>query len=272
MVILAVLVVFLFPRWVWDFIRVVGGEVVAEVRGWRFDVVSPRFVARPSISDVTSPCLVKRDVWLRKVARVRVDSVVFVLGRVVHEVFLYPFRYVNESLWDIVRGFDRFLNSLNSSVKKYRDVFYKLFRKALAFALYSSEEGIPISVEPMIPAAAIGLSDYVKPDLMVGFIPVDIALAPSNDKGFERKELALAGYALAIEAWTGHPVDYGVAIYVNLGDASLNWKVIRIDDSLRRVFLETRDRVAMILEHPEEPPQPADQCPQTCPYFEVCRR
>jgi CRISPR-associated protein Csa1 len=125
----------------------------------------------------------------------------------------------------------------------------------------------------MIPAAAIGLSDYVKPDLMVGFIPVDIALAPSFDRGFERKELALAGYALAIEAWTGHPVDYGVAIYVNLnGESMLSWRVVRIDDSLRRAFLDTRDRVAMILEHPEEPPQPPDQCPQTCPYFEVCRR
>jgi CRISPR-associated protein Csa1 len=52
----------------------------------------------------------------------------------------------------------------------------------------------------------------------------------------------------------------------------LSWRVVRIDDSLRRAFLDARDRVAMILEHLEEPPQPLDQCPQACPYFEVCRR
>jgi hypothetical protein len=32
------------PRWVWDFVRVIGGKVIAEVRGWRFDVVGPRFL------------------------------------------------------------------------------------------------------------------------------------------------------------------------------------------------------------------------------------
>lgn len=136
---------------------------------------------------MTSPCLVKRGVWLRRVARARVDGDVFVLGRTVHEVFLYPFRHVSESLWDIVRGFDRLLSSFDSSLKRFRDGFQKLFGKALALALYSYEKGAPISVEPMIPVATIGLSDYVKLDLMVGFISVDVALAPSFDRGFERR-------------------------------------------------------------------------------------
>jgi len=264
----------LFPRWVWDFVRVVGGEVVAEVRGWRFDVVGGRFFARPSISDVTSPCPVKRDVWLRKVLRVRVDGGVFVLGRVVHEVFLYPFKHYRDSLWDLAKNFDSILNSFGSLCKVYKNRLYELFKAALGLALYSAEEGIPISVEPTIPAASIGLSDYVRPDLLVGFIPVDIALMPnSRSDGFERKELALAGYALAVESWTGHPVDYGVAVYVNLGEGPLlNWRIVRVDDSLRRAFLEARDRVAMVLEHPDDPPQPADSCPRSCPYFEVCRR
>jgi CRISPR-associated protein Csa1 len=181
------LVVFPCPLGGFGIVKVIGGEVIAEVRGWRFDVVDPRFFARPSISDVTSPCLVKRGVWLRRVARARVDGGVFVLGRAVHEVFLYPFRHVNESLWDIVRGFDRLLSSFDSSLRGFRDGFQKLFRKALALALYSYEKGVPISVEPMIPAAIIGLSDYVKPDLMVGFISVDIASTPSFGRGFKRK-------------------------------------------------------------------------------------
>jgi hypothetical protein len=34
----------------------------------------------------------------------------------------------------------------------------------------------------------------------------------------------------------------------------LSWRVVRIDDSLRRAFLDARDRVVMILEHLEELP------------------
>jgi CRISPR-associated protein Csa1 len=40
----------------------------------------------------------------------------------------------------------------------------------------------------------------------------------------------------------------------------LGWRVVRIDDSLKRAFLDARDRIALILEHPEEPPQSPDQC------------
>lgn len=261
----------MFPRWVWDYIRVVGGDDVVDVRGWRFDVVGPRFLARPSVSDVSSPCPVKRDVWLRRVARVRVDSGLFSFGRAVHDVFLYPFRFRDSDIGFVVRGFERLLHGFNGFLRDYREFFRRLFRKALALALYSYEDGVPISVEPTIPAAALGLSDFVKPDLMVGFIPVDIALAPSSDRGFERKEIALAGYALAIEAWTGHPINYAVALYISVRDQEpvLSWRVIRVDDSLRRLFLETRDRVAMMLEHGEEP-KPSGQCVPGCPYAEFC--
>ncbi|MDK6029401.1 type I-A CRISPR-associated protein Cas4/Csa1 [Ignisphaera sp. 4213-co] len=262
----------MLPRWIWDFVKVVGGDVVADVRGWRFDVVGPRFLARPSISDVTSPCPEKRDVWIRRVMRMKIDSDLFVLGRAVHEVFLYPFRRRYDSLWDVLRGFEKLLASFDPLAKRYKEQFVKLFRKSFAFALYSVEEGIPISVEPMIPAASIGLSDFVKPDLLVGFLPVDISLA-SNEKNFERKELALTGYALAIESWIGHPIDFGVAIYVNLfTEPMLTWRIIRVDDSLRRTFLEMRDKVAMILEHPDEPPPVSSNCPQSCPYIEVCKK
>lgn len=261
----------MFPRWVWDYVRSVGGETVAEVRGWRLDVVGPRFVARPSVSDVSSPCSTKRDVWLRRVLRVRVDSGVFALGRAIHDVFLHPFRYRDWDVLDIVRGFERLIHDFDPQLRSYRNFFRRLFRKALTLAMYSLEDGIPISVEPMIPGAAIGLSDFVKPDLLVGFIPVDISLAPGNEKGFERKEIALTGYALAVEAWIGHPVDFAVALYIGVsnGDPTLNWRIIRIDDTLRRTFLETRDRVAMIIEHGEEP-SIGDYCSMGCPYTIFC--
>jgi len=262
----------LFPRWVWDYIRSVGGEVVAEVRGWRFDVVGSRFLARPSVSDASSPCPSKRDVWLRRVVRVRVDGGVFTLGRAVHDVFLYPFRYRDRDVLDVVKGFERLTHGFDPQLRGYRDFFRKLFRRALTLAMYSLEDSIPISVEPMVPGAAIGLSDFVKPDLLVGFIPVDISLASGGEKSFERKEIALSGYALAIESWIGHPVDFAVALYIGIvnGDPTLSWRIIRIDDVLRRSFLEARDRVAMIIEHGEEPS--TDGCSNTaCPYAIFCR-
>ena len=265
-------VVVVFPRWVWDYVRSVGGEVVADVRGWRFDVVGSRFLARPSISDVSSPCPSKRDVWLRRVVRVRVDGGVFVFGRAVHDVFLYPFRFRDRDVVDIVRGFEKMFHGFDPMLRGYRSFFRKLFRKALSLAMYSNEDGVPISVEPMIPGAAIGLSDFVKPDLLVGFLPVDISLASVSERVFERKEIALAGYALAIESWIGHPVDFAVALYIGIVDGDnpvLSWRIVRIDDNLRRAFLEARDRVAMILEHGEEPPIP-DNCYSSCPYSVFC--
>jgi CRISPR-associated protein Csa1 len=89
----------------------------------------------------------------------------------------------------------------------------------------------------MIPATAIGLSDYVKPDLMVGFISVDVALAPSFDRGFGRKGARISRLCTGYKAWTGHSVDYGVAIYINLnGESMLGWRVARIDDMFEKGF------------------------------------
>lgn len=258
------------PRWVWDFVRATAGDGgFAEVRGWKFDVVGARFCARPSISDVCSPCLTKRDVYLRKVLRISVDSEVFELGRAVHEVFLLPFRLRGRDIEFVYRSFRDLVRRCFPRLRSCWGLLEKVFRKALALSLIAEEEQLPVSVEPRIPGGVVGLSDFVKPDLMLGFMPIDITL---SGHGMERKELALAGYALVIEAWTGHPVDVGIIIAVQLnGDARLLWRVVRISDSLRRKFLEARDEVARILEYGEDPGKPS-HCPQSCPYREVCWR
>ncbi len=259
----------MLPRWVWDFIRATSGDGgYAEVRGWRFDIVGARYYSRPSVSDVTSPCPTKRDVYLRKVFRIRVDSKILNLGRALHDVFLYPFRYRGEDIEKLVHGVKQVLKQYRD-LRQYWRLLEKVFRKALTLSLIAEEEQIPVSVEPCIPAGSIGLSDFVRPDLMVGFIPIDVTLSLGNH-GLERKELALAGYALAIEAWTGHPVDVGVVIgiYMN-SDIRFVWRVVRIDDTLRRRFLEIRDEVARILDYGEDPGRPST-CPSICPYREVC--
>jgi CRISPR-associated protein Csa1 len=260
-----------FPRWVWDYIRATSEDGgYAELRGWKFELTGPKYYSRPSVSDVTSPCPTKRDVYLRRVLRLNVSSPVLELGRVVHEVFLLPFRHRGRDVGELLRLFRRTVRGYEG-LQGYRGYLEEVFWKALTLSLISEEEQIPISVEPHIPGGSIGLSDFVKPDLMVGFIPVDLTLA-FRGHSFERKELALAGYALAIEAWTGHPVDVGVIIGVSFNaGVRFMWKVVRIGDSLRRRFLEARDEVARMLDQREDPGLPPS-CPHSCPFREVCMK
>ena len=151
-----------------------------------------------------------------------------------------------------------------------RDRFlWRVYDLGAILALQARVDGdIPLRVEPPIPGAAVGLSDTVRPDMLVGFIPVEVtAAAPGSTYG-ARKELQLAGYALAVEAWTGVPVDYGVVVYVGRrGDTPhLDWKVVVIDDPLRRSFLRERDEVAMIVENRVDPGVAESGCPPWCPY------
>ncbi len=257
-----------FPRWVWDYIRSSSGEgVYAEVRGWRSELVAPRYRARPSISDVTDPCPTRRSVWLRRVAGVKPSETSAVrLGRIIHALLLEPFRARHASLEALTRAFDRIMREYGVG-EELVEGLRGLYEQAVVLAKASIYDGIPVAVEPRIPGAPVGLSNVVKPDLLVGFIPVEVVYG----NGVERKKLALAGYALAIEATLGHPVDFGVVVRVAgpVNNPTLDWVVVTIDDGLRRRFLDARDEVARIIENGEDPGRP-ETCPSTCPFRGVC--
>jgi len=259
-----ILVIRMFPRSVWDFVRSFGERGFYEVRGWRFDFVGPRFRFRPSVSDITSICPSSRDVYLRKVRGLRGESSSMVFGRLVHEAFLYPFSF-RGSLSDLPSRFRGYLRSFRVD-DGTRRLLWGVFERALELYATSRVDGISVSVEPLIPASAIGLSDYVRPDALVGFIPVEITTSGE----LEKKELAITAYALSIEAWIGHPIDYGVISHISFnGDIRINWKVVNVDDSLRRKFLDVRDRVARMIEYSEDPGIAAN-CPSSCPFRGIC--
>ena len=234
----------MLPRAVWDELRVTAGDFVVNTRGWDWGLVQPRFQARPSISDITTPCPTKRDVYLRKVLGIRAENEAMNKGRDVHDAFMAPFRGEERSYEDPL------LKRVYEEGK---------LRKAEAKA-----EGIPVSVEPEIPGSPIGLSSVLKPDFLVGFIPVEVVYG----NGLERKKLAVAGYALAVESWTGHPVD--AAVIVRVTERKTYWNLVRIHEGLRRRFLELRDEVARMLSEKEDPGV-ADECPSACPFKEVCK-
>ena len=269
------------PRRVWDYIRSLGSEgpVYAEVRGWRFDYVAPRYRYRPSVSEVASYCPCHRDAYLQRVRGLQPPrSQRALYGVLVHEFFLEPFRLVDrgvDSLDALVAGRHRLARRLGVRADRFLGRVYEF---GAILALQSRVDGdIPLRVEPPIPGAPVGLSDTVRPDLLVGFIPVEVTAAGPGGTYGSRKELQLAGYALAIEAWTGVPVDYGIVVYVGRrggGEPRLEWRVVVIDDALRRSFLRERDEVAMIVENRVDPGPAGEGCPSWCPFrgVEGCPR
>jgi CRISPR-associated protein Csa1 len=263
------------PRRVWDYIRSLGAEggPSAEVRGWRFDLVAPRYAYRPSVGEVASYCPTRRDVYLRRVLGARETETYqgAVHGRLVHEVFLEPFRLVAQgrrSVEDMARAKHRLMRRLGVR-SRLLEAVYEL---GAALALQTTIDGdVPVQVEPGIPGAAVGLADIVRPDLLVGLLPVEVTTASPDSVYGERKRLAVAGYALALEAWTGLPIDYGVILYVRERDGTAwpEWRVVAIDDSLRRRFLRARDEVAMMVENQVDPGV-AEECPSWCPFRGAC--
>ena len=241
----------------------------AEPRGWFFDEVGPRYGVRVSVSEVTTPCRTGRDVYLRRVAGVQApEAGALTVGRLVHEAFLLPFRHGGGYLeaLEALRGRLRELGVEDSAAKVYERVMeegYTRYRVAL-------EEGVPVAVEPGIPGDALGLGT-VRPDLLVGYTPVELVVAGSNGSWRWRKQLALAGYALAVEAWSRSPVDFGVVVGVRVrGDSvGFEWRLVRIDSRLRRRFLERRDMIASIIASGEDPGV-AETCSMSCPFWGVC--
>ena len=103
--------------------------------------------------------------------------------------------------------------------------------------------------------------------------PHEVTLEHALKLVAEKKEfhkLALAGYALALEASLETAFDYGVLVYVsNNGDVRVDWEPVYISTSLRKEFIEARDELIDMLINDIEPPK-ASSCPSSCPFKEVC--
>ncbi len=258
------------PRRVWEEM-LVSGLFDAEPRGWWFEEVAPRYGVRVAVSEVASPCRTARDVYLRRVAGLQAGDGggALTVGKLVHEAFMLPFRLggryeeARRELVETLRGLGLGDEAAGVYMRVLEEGFVR-YRVAL-------DEAVPVLVEPKIPGHVLGLAN-VRPDLLVGYTPVEIVVAGNNGGWFWRKRLAVAGYALAVEAWTRSPVDYGVVLGVRIrgGDVGFDWRLVRVDSELRRMFLERRDMVASIIASGEDPGV-AEECPRSCPFWGVCR-
>ncbi len=130
-------------------------------------------------------------------------------------------------------------------------------------------EAFPPVTELKVDGSLVGLSRELSVDI---YSPVGAVVDIKTGEVREFHRYAAAGYALAIEAEKGIPIDLGVIIYVStdLGDVpSFVHDVFIVDDELRREFLEIRDEAQLLVERGADPGKPA-ACPRYCPYYSYC--
>jgi len=126
---------------------------------------------------------------------------------------------------------------------------------------------IPPVTERIVDGGLIGLSSQLRVDLYSeGNVVTDIKTG--EPRPFHR--LSPTGYALALEADQEIPIDFGVIAYVRVGKwPTFRYDVFPISDELRLEFLTLRDEAIAIVENAEDPGKPAN-CPDSCPFKEVC--
>ncbi|MCX8185024.1 MAG: type I-A CRISPR-associated protein Cas4/Csa1 [Sulfolobales archaeon] len=264
-----------------------GYPVESELRGWswQFPPVRPRSYLGLAVQDAASYCPTKRDVWLRRVAGVRVQPTPSMkLGSVVHDVVFSVVSVVRKYV-SVGLDFEKLSRAIGRAielksrecpsdecVKIARSIGWLTYYTATSEWLWSSSGVIPTPAtaalsEVRVDGSPIGLSSSLRIDsLPIPNVVVDI----KTGRKTEVHELSLAAYALALESTLETPVDFGILVYVWWNSSlQVDIRGVYIGPDLRRVFLDSRDEAIDIVLSRREPPKAAE-CPQTCPYLEVC--
>jgi len=274
-----------FGAWVSRAVRRVrGGEVPGELRGWRWEEppVRPRAYLGLGVSEIVPRyCDSFRDVWLRRVARVRGDGSRggVAVGYIVHEVFHAAAEDLRGLL---VRGFEvwRAVQALFESGPRegWPEWAVSLYRRLILVwagevegVLLSGGSlwGVPWVTEVVVDGSLVGLSPRLRVDALAGGgVVVEVKVGRLR----RDHDLVLAGYALALEAQLGVPFDYGVVINVLgvPGDAPrFEARGYFLGEMTRRRFLEYRDEAIDVVLSGREPPL-SSSCSKSCPFYEAC--
>lgn len=258
--------------------------VSPELRGWCWDREPLRCRAffGLGIYDVASYCPSRRDVWLRRVAGVRGSDVPSLrLGSDVHEVISLVVNGLRrccylDDLWSCSDVVDAVLRRFEGRewFCVLKDVAYITYHTLMSEYVWSRygvghQPLLELISEVRIDGPPLGLSPNLRVDALAsGGLVIDFKVG----KYHENHELALAGYALALEANLEVPIDYGFLVYIQPngnGELKISVKGIYIDSDLRRDFIDARDEVIDMLVSGKEPPKPPT-CHSTCPYRSYC--
>jgi len=131
---------------------------------------------------------------------------------------------------------------------------------------------VPPVVERKVDGSLVGLSRELSVDI---YTPFNAVADLKTGEVREFHPYAATGYALAIEAEEGVPIDFGFVIYVKIEAPrfipSFRLRYFVISDELRREFLELRDEAYQVVSIGRDPGKPS-KCPDYCPYYTVCER
>ncbi|MEM2960833.1 MAG: type I-A CRISPR-associated protein Cas4/Csa1 [Candidatus Bathyarchaeia archaeon] len=131
---------------------------------------------------------------------------------------------------------------------------------------------VPPVVERKVDGSLVGFSRELSVDI---YTPFNAVADLKTGEVREFHPYAATGYALALEAEEGAPVDFGFIIYVQIEPSrlvpSFRVRYFVIGDELRRELLELRDEAYEIVSVGRDPGKPI-KCPDYCPYYSICVR
>ena len=206
-------------------------EVGEEFRGWRWGeppVAPPPLGMRLSVSDVVGGlCESRRDVYLRRVLRVRVEpNGVVKFGGYIHEgrSLVALRRLVEEGVvkgWELLQYFDAEAVAKEAAGADPRGAELarllavqaaakvdEVTTRGRADPLSVAARAVPLLAEYVIDGRPLGLT-LVRADAVVHGVVLEVKVGAEE---YERHALALAGYALSKEADEEVPVDAGLLI------------------------------------------------------------
>ncbi|MEM2533960.1 MAG: type I-A CRISPR-associated protein Cas4/Csa1 [Candidatus Nezhaarchaeales archaeon] len=131
---------------------------------------------------------------------------------------------------------------------------------------------VPPVIERKVDGSLVGLSRELSVDI---YTPFNAIADLKTGEVREFHPYAATGYALAMEAEEGMPIDFGFVVYVRVEELrpvpSFRLRYFVIGDELRREFLELRDEAYEVVAVGKDPGKPK-RCPNYCPYYAVCER
>ena len=267
--------------------------VPEELRGWSHNTppVKPRAYLGLGVGEIAYRyCETKRDLYLRRVLGIKGDSgkAPLVNGAAIHKIFSEASRGVRKLALlgkpgpEIYEELSKEAPRIASTTcpEDLRITCEKIYRYlalmwsaeiAKARIAYGSQDAaglIPWITELRVDGTLVGLSDRLSVDA-IAEASIVIEIKTGQKKNFHK--LALAGYALALESSLETPIDYGVLIYINpVGEEpEITLESHYISPDTRKEFIDARDEaIDMILSSKD--PGIARNCPETCPFLEIC--
>lgn len=248
------------------------------MRGWSWDrpPVRPRAYLGLGVSDVAYRyCPTRRDVYLRRMGASGEAAGPVLNGTLVHLVFHAAAEDVRRELVLGRSGWEAYERVASRARRRLASLGVQLGSGAWLLDLYKrlalcwcAEEWTGPIAEYRVDGSPLGLSKNLRVD---GLLELGVVVELKFGKPHDFHKLALAGYALALEAEMEVPVDYGLLVYVAQAGraARVHWEPVYVSPRLRGEFLEMRDDLVDLLLSGREPAKPLS-CPEFCPYKGAC--